>query len=192
MSNLVFVNKESIVKSIVEPLKINLKIVRAKYESWELFKKHHYLSADLNKSARIFVAYWENTPVACIAILPQPSGYFKNGWRVSRIVVLPDYQGLGIGIKLLEYVAKLVKGVDGESHLFIRTVHPSVVNYCLNNSEDWRETSHSRKTADKCKGFKNYKVDTRICYAFEYVGIGDFENSKFFYTSFAKKPLTKK
>ena len=31
----------------------------------------------------------------------------KNRWRISRIVTLPDYQGIGIGMAVAEAVAEL-------------------------------------------------------------------------------------
>ena len=146
--------------------KIELQVFQVKYDAWELFKKYHYLTADLNKSARCYVAYWNDTPVAFFAMLPQPSGYFKNGWRASRIVVLPDYQGLGIGKALLDMFAKKVVEEDG-GKFFVRMMNPALAMHCL-SSPNWVETSHSRKKEDKAGGFKNYKHDTRLCYAFRY------------------------
>ena len=74
-----------------------------KSDVWRIFKQHHYLSADLNVACKMFVAYLNNDPVAMCAILPQPGGYgLKNpAWRIHRLVVLPDYQGLVIDTKLL-------------------------------------------------------------------------------------------
>ena len=31
----------------------------------------------------------------------------KNRWRISRIVTLPDYQGIGIGMAVMEAIAAL-------------------------------------------------------------------------------------
>jgi len=161
--------------------KINLKICRVKYEAWELFKHHHYLSADLNKAAKCFMAYWDDKPVGFIAILPQPSGHFKNGWRISRVVVLPDYQGLGIGIALRNYFGSLVTAKE-DGKLYGRTMHPAIGLYGLNHKDIWQETSHSRKKQDKAKGMETYKLDTRPCYAFKYVGKkATEEEAKLFY-----------
>lgn len=163
--------------------KIELQIFRTKYETWELFKHHHYLSADLNKASKIFTAYWNDKPVAMCAVLPQPSGWFKNGWRVSRLVVLPEFQGLGIGVQLADYVAKLCTKFGGI--YFIRSVHPACAMHNL-ASDDWEETSHSGREVGKSKGFTNYKLDTRLCYAFKYVGETDSvtnEEAELFYKS---------
>ena len=42
----------------------------------------------------------------------------KNRWRISRIVTLPDYQGIGIGMAVAEAVAELHvrRGASHEHH----------------------------------------------------------------------------
>ena len=165
-----YVNADGTTKLVVDDFNVNLDIIRVNYNMWKLFAPYHYLSASLNKSARCFCAYWDNEPVAFIAILPQPSGAFKNGWRVSRLVVLPDYQGLGIGIVMLNYFGSLVTAVNG-GRLYVRTMHPAIGTYGIKHKDIWQETSHSRKVQDKAKGFKNYTWDNkRMCYAFKYIG----------------------
>jgi ABC-type lipoprotein export system ATPase subunit/GNAT superfamily N-acetyltransferase len=86
---------------------ITLQIVRCRYETWSLFKQYHYLTHDLNKSAVCFLALWNDKPVAFSATLPFPHGNIKNGRRMSRLVTLPDYQGLGIGPRLNDYIVQL-------------------------------------------------------------------------------------
>lgn len=161
---------------------IELEIFRAKYEAWELFKQHHYLSHDLNKAAKCFIVYWEGKPVAFNATLAFPNPFIKNGWRGSRTVVLPDYQGLGIGSMLSDHVASMVKANGGR--YFSKTIHPSMISYRLKSSK-WKETSHSRKArkpSNKSMLAMNWNVTSRFCYAFEYVGLpSSEEESKVFW-----------
>lgn len=96
---------------------IELQVFRCKYDCWKIFKQHHYLTEDLNKAAKCFVTMWDNKPVAFNAILPFPHGSLQNAFRMSRSVVLPDYQGLGIGGKLMDYFAALYKK-DGKSFYY--------------------------------------------------------------------------
>lgn len=176
-----FVNKNGEVKKTIKDFTLHLKICRVKYEAWNLFKKYHYLSQDLNKASRCFCAFLDGNPIAFIAILPQPSGYFKNGWRLSRTVVLPDYQGMGIGIAFRNYMASLVVAMN-DGKLFSRSMHPAIGNYSLNHTELWKQTSHSCRGQDKAKGLENYKQDLRPCYAFKYVGDpATEEEAKLFY-----------
>lgn len=73
---------------------------------WPLFKPHHYLSGSLSRSARCFLATFDGRPVAFYAVcsFPHPTA---SGWRGSRSVVLPDFQGVGIGNRFSEYIASL-------------------------------------------------------------------------------------
>lgn len=73
---------------------------------WGLFAKHHYLSGSLNPTARCFVALYENKPIAFAGILPLVHPKKKGYKRVTRLVVLPDWQGLGIGNKFVTEIAK--------------------------------------------------------------------------------------
>jgi len=150
---------------------INLEILRCKYEAWGLFKQHHYLSAGLNKSARCFLAYWKEVPVAFVGVLALPHPVIKKGWRASRTVVLPDYQGLGIGVRLSDAMGAFVKA--GGGRYFSKTIHPAMINYRLAHPELWKETSHSRESRPQdYKGMvdRNWIATPRPCYAFEYVG----------------------
>ena len=46
------------------------------------------------------MALWRGEPVAFCATLTLIGQ--KNRWRISRIVTLPDYQGIGIGMTVAE------------------------------------------------------------------------------------------
>lgn len=154
---------------------IPLKIFRAKYEAWQLFKHHHYLSADLNKAAKAFLVTWNDVPVAFTSILAMPHPFFKNGWRETRTVVLPDFQGLGIGCKISDYVGSMIKARGGR--YFSKTIHPAMIAYRL-KSGLWKETSHSRESRNPSKSMekKNWFVSNRYAYAFEYTGPATSEN----------------
>lgn len=135
---------------------------------WGCFKDHHYLSAELNIASTIYVCYWEDTLVGMCAVLPVPSGNLKHGFRPTRTVILPDYQGLGIGTKLSEaigdiYLEKGYKFYYRSSHLRLRTF--------WENSPYWVATSHNNKKGDLNQNFsnKNYKNE-RICGSYEYMG----------------------
>lgn len=108
--------------------KIKLQISRCKYETWRLFEQHHYLTTKLNKGATCFLATWDDIPVAFLATLELPNGHFaKYGIKaktISRVVVLPDFQGLGIGKSLVDYIAKLYSSIGYRTYL--RTVNPAL------------------------------------------------------------------
>lgn len=103
---------------------IQLKVRRVDAKAyWPLFKRHHYLDAKLHPAARCYVAFAEGAPVALCATLSN-AGH-KGKRRISRLVVLPDYQGLGIGLRLLERIASLEASAGWD--MSIRTSHPALI-----------------------------------------------------------------
>lgn len=121
--------------------KIDLQIFRCRYETWDIFKSHHYLSEDLNKAAKCFLITWNDKPVSFMAILPMPSGTIQNAYRVSRLVVLPDFQGLSIGMKILNIFGSMY--IKDEKKLYIKTSNPSLFKGMENNTKYWSLTNEN-------------------------------------------------
>lgn len=122
---------------------IQLEVFRCRYETWNVFKQHHYLTHELNKAAKCFCATWNGKPVAFIGILPFPHGSLKNAFRVSRLVVLPDFQGLGVGFRFLNYISSLYK--TEKMKMYIKTSNPGLGHKLTTTPMIWKETSQSRK-----------------------------------------------
>lgn len=114
---------------------IDLAIHRCPQKCWSLFARHHYLSSSLNAAARCYIALWQGRPVAFIATMHQSANTPRR--RVHRLVVLPDYQGLGIGPALLNTIAHL-EAQEGKL-VSIVTSHPALVRQ-LDKSISWRRT----------------------------------------------------
>ena len=156
---------------------------------WQMFKPHHYLSGSLNRSSKCFVANWNGYPVAFVASLAFPSGSFKDkkAYRESRLVVLPDFQGIGIGNAVSETVAQYF--IDRGYRYFSKTANPRCGVH-RDNSQLWKPTSHNHsKRNDYLKDgvVRNKNQYTmsedmqkihsqRVCYSHEYVGIYGGEN----------------
>lgn len=121
----------------------------------------------------MFVVYWGEVLVAMFSTLNLPSGTNKYGHRVHRTVVLPDFQGLGIGTKLLDFFGEYYLS-RGEK-LYLRSTHLRFANHCL-NSNKWIEGGRSKKsiredqiTTSQGQKYKNQNTK-RQPYSFEYVG----------------------
>ena len=153
--------------------RIELQIVRCRYETWELFKQHHYLSEDLNKASKCFIVLWNDKPVAFFAFLPLPSGTLKNAWRGSRSVVLPDYQGLGIGFKVSKYLHSLFKkqGI----RMYVKSSNPAIINSRLKDVDYKGGVSNSKE--DKNTNM-NWSRKTNLAYSFEYIGEASNDNDE--------------
>lgn len=102
-----------------------------------------------------------------MSILPMPNGYIDNGYKVHRLVVLPDYQGLGIATKLLLWFANVLAKTNCK--LYIRTSHVKLKNY-LQHNKNWVETARSGQVSPPMM-LKDKKVrKDRIAYSFKYIG----------------------
>jgi GNAT superfamily N-acetyltransferase len=136
-----------------------------------MFKDHHYLSGDMSSASRCYVAVWDGRVVGFLASMTMPNGFVKNAWRGHRVVILPDYQGLGIGVRFIDSVAQI--HIDNGLRFFSRAAHPRMIYY-MEQSPLWKPTSKHKKLrtdVDHTNLFKNHYVDNkRICGSFEYIG----------------------
>jgi len=155
--------------------KIELQVSRVEYDTWNLFKKHHYLTEKCSKSFGYLLFQWNNKPVGICVYKSQPTGAVPNGYGLSRTVVLPDYQGMGIGSKISEFVSAIL--VNGGKRVFTKTINPALGEY-REKSDLFRPTSKNgklRKDADTDNAADRL---CRVSYCHEYVGdpVGGFEN----------------
>jgi ABC-type ATPase with predicted acetyltransferase domain len=154
-------------------------IRRVHQDAWRIFSKYHYLSHELNRSAKCFVAFIDETPVAFQAIISFPHAV-KPGWRVHRTVCLPDYQGLGIGNILNDKIASIMRATGRP--VYDRISHPAVM-HSLAKSKNWALISKPQRQNElsptsSVKGLGNSLSRNRITAAFKYVGEIDFESAK--------------
>lgn len=147
---------------------IEVQIQRVHHSIWGIFKGHHYLSADLNKAAKIYLATIEGEPAAITAILPFPHPRVKNIWKEHRTVVLPDYQGFGLGNRLSEHVGDLLLR-EGKRYTSV-TSHPAMIHYRA-KSKRWIMTRTPGRVTSNTKGvLKGTASQSRLTASFEYFG----------------------
>jgi ABC-type lipoprotein export system ATPase subunit/predicted acetyltransferase len=101
---------------------------------WKMFAKHHYLSHSHNNAANVFIATVNNEIAGFLSVLHFPHPKAKNIKKVHRLVILPDYQGAGIGIKFLNEIGKIYK--KDKWRYTIVTSAPSLINV-LKKSNEW-------------------------------------------------------
>ena len=134
------------------------------YGDWQLFKQYHYLSSNLFTASTITLALVDSEPVAFIAVTFQ-MGKSDRGHkrRIHRLVVLPEWQGLGIGSKLLDHVAEAESASHAE--LYIKTSHPAMGRH-LELSPKWLPTAHNLKKNNNHPWYDG--VRTTLCWCFKY------------------------
>lgn len=136
-----------------------------------MFKDHHYLNDKLSKASRCWVGVWNGNVVAFSASMTMPNGAMKNSWREHRTVVLPDYQGMGIGTRLSNAIGEI--HLEDGLRFFSRTAHPRMGLY-REHSKLWRATSKNRKLRKDItikNIYNNHYFDNkRVCFSHEYIG----------------------
>lgn len=154
---------------------VTLQIYRvAARQAWPIFQAHHYLSHTICKSAISLLAtvQIDERPPQIAALASCISNLSCNPcFREHRTVCLPDYQGIGLGNLLSEYLASLV--VTRGKKYFSTTSHPAMIAHRL-RSPLW----HCTRPPMLCPVYTDdYIASTAFCRAhdrftagFQYVG----------------------
>ncbi len=152
---------------------IQLEIGRISISAWPQFEKHHYMKGAQPFGVRIWGAYFKKKLVAysSYAKFPHPSA--KNMFLGARLVVLPDYQGLGIGKTLENFIARELKS-EG-CRIRNRTAHP-VAQKIYEHDSNWLLVDKGRTIPGKknkstiSRAKYQYKGLLRVTRAYEYIG----------------------
>ena len=155
---------------------IKLTVRRVEPTVWNMFKQHHYLTADINKSCKCLLFEWNNVPVAFVGILNTPRKGIPYGCSISRIVVDTDYQGLGLSTQIFNFCGGIVKSLSDDEHdyrLYIKTAHRKF-GEALGRNKFAEATIYDKKGRDK-KAIEhdNHRYRNRlqrISYCKKYVG----------------------
>lgn len=131
---------------------------------WKMFAKHHYLSHSHNNAANVFIATVNDEIAGFISVLHFPHPKVKNMKKVHRLVILPDYQGAGIGLRLLNEVGKLYK--HEQQRFNIMTSAPSLIK-ALKNSKEWDCVRYGRVSEAKKGVLEGTTSKNRITASFE-------------------------
>jgi ABC-type nitrate/sulfonate/bicarbonate transport system ATPase subunit/predicted acetyltransferase len=132
---------------------------------WKMFAKHHYLSHTHNNAASVYLALINEQIAGYLSVLHFPHPKAKNIKKVHRLVILPDYQGAGFGIKFLNEIGKLYKKDDWR--FTIATSAPSLIN-ALKKDKVWKCVQFGRKSSQKGI-LKNTGSENRISASFELI-----------------------
>lgn len=134
---------------------ISLSIHEADWGLWPLFEPHHYLKLPHMIAARCYVGTVAGEPVCHLAVGPR----FEIGcFRASRMVVMPEWQGAGVGLRFLDAICQ--RYLDGQNRwgkrfpTLFHTSHPGLTA-ALRRNPKWRQVS-----AMLCGGNKQRSKDS--------------------------------
>jgi len=147
---------------------IKLDVFKIPRKYWYIFKHYHYLGEDISDAAQCYMALFERKPVAFCSFIHFPHPRAKNIKREHRTVVLPDFQGVGIGVKFSEYVAQLC--ID-DGYRFISTTSNPALIHARAKSRLWKMTKEPGfvSAPGKKAAIKNVS-QSRLTASFEYYG----------------------
>lgn len=122
---------------------IRVEIVETDWSWWPRFEPHHYLRLPKMIAATCYVGLVEGAPVAHVAFATRP-GLVEA--RASRLVVMPEWQGAGIGLRFLNALcARWRRGLNRHSRpmpTLFHTTHPGLVA-ALRRDPLWCQVSSS-------------------------------------------------
>lgn len=167
-------NTKQLIEWGLERQPIKFTISKCDHRAWRYFKDFHYLTSELNKASSCWALYDEKSLAGFYAALSFP-GPVKNAYRGHRLVIHPDYQGMGLSSILVEYVASFY--TSNNKRFFTKTAHPKLGLY-RDNSIKWRATSknHKKRLDYNENNINKYDVKNkeihknRLCYSHEFIG----------------------
>jgi GNAT superfamily N-acetyltransferase len=117
---------------------------------------------------RCYVAIYREKPIAFIAVIH--TRMKVNFFRVSRLVVLPDYQGIGIGKRLLNFIAELYTS-QLNLPFYLVTSNPQLIRGNMGNWKVKRvgHGSHGREDTRINREIAKTNCRRRLSVSLEYI-----------------------
>lgn len=150
---------------------LSVTICRVPYSSWKIFAPFHYMSNTLNKTAKCFGLFVDDQLTTFLAVLYRPMSRGHDNapiYGISRVVTLPDWQGLGLAPFLTDTLAGMYKALgcrfrNYPAHPAFVRVHMKSINWRLiKRAGIFKRLTHGNKLVGQMGGRPNA--------IFEYIG----------------------
>ena len=167
---------------------IQLDIWKVDQSYWRFYKPHYYLDLPEPVAAEHFIGTVDGELACHVVVCPK---FESGGYRCTRLVTMPEWQGAGVGSRFLNFIAE--RNLNGETRYgrklptFFHTSHPQLCGY-LRHSSKWVQVSammyggnkaRSRASINRSQMRENKKVvgtgyggHFRAVQGFKYVGGG--------------------
>lgn len=122
--------------------KFDLEIFQTDGSFWPLFEPHHYLKLPRMVAAKYYVGFVDGEAVAHIAFSPRLE---IGGMRGCRMVVMPEWQGAGVGMRFLNWTCAAQftdanKYYERTKAVYFHTSHPGLCA-ALRRDKRWTQVS---------------------------------------------------
>lgn len=138
--------------------RIELEIRQVDGSYWPLFEPHHYLKLPRMVACRYFVGFVDGEPVIHLGVAPRLE---TGGVRGCRMVVMPEWQGAGVGLRFLNWVME--NEITGGGQFgdrvragYFHTSHPGLCA-ALRRDPRWEQVSAVMHGGSKRKSFRSIK-----------------------------------
>ena len=120
---------------------IELEIRKTNGSYWRYFKPHYYLDLPMPIAAEYFVGLVDGELACHLAVSPW---FHVGGYRATRLVTMPEWQGAGVGTRFLNAVAQYHADGHGRKNkklpTYFHTSHPQLCA-ALRRSDKWVQVS---------------------------------------------------
>jgi GNAT superfamily N-acetyltransferase len=122
--------------------KFELEIFQTDGSYWPMFEPHHYLKLPRMVAAKYYVGFVDGEAVCHMAVSPRLD---VGGMRACRMVVMPEWQGAGVGMRFLNEVCRLQftdanKFYERTKSVYFHTSHPALCA-ALRRDKKWVQVS---------------------------------------------------
>lgn len=135
--------------------KFDLEIRQTDRSYWKYFERHYYLKLPSMIAAEYYVGSVDGEPVAHLGVSPR---FEIPGFRASRLVVMPEWQGAGIGMRFLNAICQMhLDGLNRYSRklpTYFHTSHPALCAG-LRRDPKWCQVSAKLFGGDKTTSMKS-------------------------------------
>lgn len=141
--------------------KIELEIRKVNGSYWRHFEPHYYLSLPRPIAAEYFVGTVGGELACHLAVSPW---FHVGGYRATRLVTMPEWQGAGVGTRFLDAIAQY--HLDGNGRrgrklpTYFHTSHPQLCAV-LRRSPKWEQVSAKLYGDNKSKSIASHERSAR-------------------------------
>lgn len=122
---------------------IELEIRECNWSMWKVFEPHHYLKLPPMACATCFVGYVAGEPVCHVGIATTTG---VKSARMCRLVVMPEWQGAGVGMRFLNHLAeRYYRGRNRYGKRLTSLIHTSHPGLAAALRRDGRWILHSAR-----------------------------------------------
>lgn len=176
----------ALTKGCLQRPSIVVDIQETGWSYWPLFEPHHYLKAGPMPFGTAFVGFVDGDPVVHLGMSGKVSGKNRREARACRMVVMPEWQGAGIGMRFLNALCE--RELTGEGFIGrpvntqFHTNHPALC-MALRRDRKWRQISYalhggnartsviSHKESNRRRGID---IGTRVAWGGHFRGVQGF------------------